>query len=78
MGDKRLSLKPENVECNLFLKYNLRSLGISSKGDLSQPPGSFVDPNIREGIPDAVSSLGDTDAEDDIYNIDINISSDED
>ena len=78
VGDKRLSLKPENVECNLFLKYNLRSLGISSKGDLSQPPEGFVDPNSREGIPDAVSPLGDTDAEDDIYNIDINISSDED
>ena len=44
----------------------MRSLGISSKVDLSQPPEGFVDPNSREGIPDAVSSLGDTDAEDDI------------
>ena len=77
VGDKRLSLKPENVECNLFLKYNIRSLGISSKGDLSQPPEGFVDPNSRVGIPDAVFSHGDTDADEDIYNIDIDISSDE-
>ena len=59
------------------MKYNERSLGISSEGDLSLPPEGFVDPNSREGIPDAVSSHGDTDADEDIYNIDIDISSDE-
>ena len=48
----------------------VRAVGDHSEG--------FVDPNSWEGIPDAVSSLGDTYAEHDIHNIDINISSDED
>ena len=42
-GTKRLRLKPENLECLLFLKYNLRSLN----GEKRAPPEDFEAPNSR-------------------------------
>ena len=31
LGDNRLSLKPENLECSLFLYYNISSLALNSR-----------------------------------------------
>ena len=76
MGNVRLSLKPENLECNLFLKYNLRALGVESKGNLQQVPNDFVAPNSpSQELPEAVmDTAGAVQDEDDV---EIVISSDE-
>ena len=69
-------MKPENVECNVFLKYNLRALNAEKRNDLKIPPREFIPPNDKTNeIPKAASSRDFiTDDEDDI---EIVISSDE-
>ena len=42
-GSKRLRLKPENLECLLFLKFNMNSLN----GEKRTPVEDFVAPNSR-------------------------------
>ena len=76
MSNVRLSLNPINLECNLFQKYNLRSLGITSKGDLKQASKNFLALNSPDKeLPEVVT---DTAIEErDIYDIEIVISSDE-
>ena len=76
LGNLRLSMKPENVECNVFLKYNLRALNAEKRNDLKIPPREFIPPNDKTNeIPKAASSRDFiTDDEDDI---EIVISSDE-
>ena len=75
---KRLSLKPENLESNIFLNYNLRALSISSKDDLKDTPADFSAPNSGDELPCAASVSGDQQNADDEVNIEIVISSDED
>ena len=43
LGTTRLRLKPENMEANLFLKYNIRSLGYRT--ELPTPDDDWVAPN---------------------------------
>ena len=75
---KRLSLKPENLESNIFLNYNLRALSISSKDDLKDTPAHFSAPNSGDELPCTASISGDQQNADDDVNIEIVISSDED
>ena len=70
VSNVRLSPNPINLECNLFQKYNLRSLGITSKGDLKQAPKNFLALNSSDKELPAIE-------ERDIYDIEIVISSDE-
>lgn len=51
LGTKRLNLKPENMEANLFLKYNIRALGY--KINLPSLPTDYVAPNDGN-LPDAM------------------------
>jgi hypothetical protein len=70
LGQRRLSMKPVNMECNLFLKYNLRAMNHSS--NLAVPPEDFQPPNSQE-MPSPVTSEHD-DLEE---SSDIEVSSDE-
>ena len=45
VNTKRLSLKPENLESNIFLNYNLRALCVASKEDAKEVAENFVAPN---------------------------------
>ena len=72
LKDTRLSMKPQNLEMNLFLKRALQSFDYET--DFPSPPANFEPPN-RSSVPDAEMAhalLGDSD------NSDIEISSDED
>ena len=44
VGENRIRLLPENMEMNLFLKYNLRAIN-HDIDDLESPPESFRPPN---------------------------------
>ena len=44
IGDNRVRLRPDNLEMNLFLKYNLRALDYNLD-DLQVPPTDFRSPN---------------------------------
>ena len=44
IGDNRVQLRPDNLEMNLFLKYNLRALDYNLD-DLQVPPTDFKSPN---------------------------------
>ena len=74
VNTKRLSLKPENLESNIFLNYNLRALCVASKEDAKEVPENFVAPNSTcNELPATVSG----NELDDEINVDIVISSDE-
>ena len=74
VNTKRLSLKPENLESNIFLNYNLRALCVASKEDAKEVPENFVAPNSTcNELPATVSG----NKPDDEINVDIVISSDE-
>jgi hypothetical protein len=79
LGKKRLGMKPENLESNLFLKYNLRALGLGySNKSLANPPEDFQAPN-RPELPTPTNAehdamFGDSEGSD----CDIIISSDSD
>ena len=74
VNTKRLSLKPENLESNIFLNYNLRALCVASKEDVKEVPENFVAPNSTcNELPATVSG----NEPDDEINVDIVISSDE-
>ena len=75
VNTKRLSLKPENLESNIFLNYNLRALNcVASKEDVKEVPENFVAPNSTcNELPATVSG----NEPDDEINVDIVISSDE-
>ena len=79
LGTKRLRLKPENLECNLFLKYNLRALTLgSTRTSLPDVPDGYTAPNsCVEGqeLPEVSLSTEHHDAD---SNVEIIISSDED
>ena len=81
LGSLRLSLTPDNMEANLFLRYNVRSLGYPETFRY-QPSSDWVAPNSAElpsvtvnaeqieepsENPDIIIDLndGDTDYEDD-------------
>ena len=78
VNTKRLSLKPENLECNIFLNYNLQSLCVASRGDVEEVPENFVAPNstITELLPTVSSTETGTEPDDEL-NAEIVISSDE-
>ena len=44
IGDNSVRLRPDNLEMNLFLKYNLRALDCNLD-DLQVPPTDFRSPN---------------------------------
>ena len=74
VNTKRLSLKPENLESNIFLNYNLRALCVASKEDAKEVPENLVAPNSTcNELPATVSG----NEPDDEINVDIVISSDE-
>lgn len=72
LGTKRLSLKPDNMEANLFLKYNIRALGY--KTDLPRVTDDFVAPN-EGNLPEAV--VGEV-HDDETSDVEIIMSDDED
>ena len=72
LGTKRLSLKPDNMEANLFLKYNIRALGY--KTDLPRVTDDFVAPN-EGNLPEAV--VGEV-HDDETIDVEIIMSDDED
>jgi hypothetical protein len=78
LGNTRLRLKPENLECNLFLKYNLRALTLgSTRTSLPDVPDGYTAPNsCVEGqeLPEVSLSTEHHDAD---SNVEIIISSDE-
>jgi hypothetical protein len=74
VNTKRLSPKPENLESNIFLNYNLRALCVASKEDVKEEPENFVAPNSTcNELPATVSG----NEPDDEINLDIVMSSDE-
>ena len=78
LGTNRLRLKPKNLECNLFLKYNLRALTLgSTRTSLPDVPDGYTAPNsCVEGqeLPEVSLSTEHHDAD---SNVEIIISSDE-
>ncbi|KAL5267281.1 hypothetical protein ACHWQZ_G004350 [Mnemiopsis leidyi] len=50
VGDRRLSMRPENLEMNMFLKYNLRALNYSVES-LQSVPETFGCPNSQKRDP---------------------------
>ena len=69
LGQTRLTMKPENMEQNLFLKYGLRACGY---GRLSDVPKDFVAPNVKP-VPKPIV----VDSVDEDIDIEVDISSDE-
>jgi len=66
VGDRRLSMRPENLEMNMFLKYNLRALNYSVES-LQSVPETFGCPNSQKRDPrdsDEGSEDDSTDGED--------------
>ena len=63
VGENRIRLLPENMEMNLFLKYNLRAIN-QDIDDLESPPESFRPPNCL--IRDTRDSDNDSDDEDNL------------
>ena len=53
LGSKRLSLKPANFECLLFLKYNVRALN----GERRAPSNDFTPPNSIELPASVIESM---------------------
>ena len=74
VNTKSLSPKPENLESNIFLNYNLRALCVASKEDVKEVPENFVAPNSTcNELPATVSG----NEPDDEIDVDIVISSDD-
>ena len=66
VGDRRLSMRPENLEMNMFLRYNLRALNYSVES-LQPVPETFRRPNSQKRDPrdsDEGSDDDSTDGED--------------
>ena len=78
LGNVRLRMKPDNLECNLCLKYNLRALDITSKDKLKQAPNEFVAPNSPENVlPNAERVTNEAIEARDMFDIEIVILSDD-
>lgn len=70
VGDNRVRLRPENLEMNLFLKYNLRALNYdvksleSAPADFRYPNSGARDPRDSDEESGDESALGDSEDED--------------
>ena len=64
VGERRLRMRPENLEMNMFLKYNLRALNYSVES-LQTVPETFRCPNSQKRDPRDSDEGSDDDSTDD-------------